>query len=130
MRNHSAPIRPITGRLLLSPASSARCVIGPSCDGLSSEEGRIGFTLFRIGNADDLAPAYPPAAFMSVCFHWSRNNRLRTFWFKPDSIFGLSYLTAGTAVHLGWACHPAWPSNRLMLAVADVLSRDRPYFYM
>jgi len=25
-----------------------------------------------------------------VCFHKSGNNRLRTFWFKPVSIFGLS----------------------------------------
>jgi len=41
-------------------------------------------------NADDLAPAYPPAAVVSVCFHKSGNNRLRTFWFKPVSIFGLS----------------------------------------
>jgi hypothetical protein len=48
MRNLSAPIRPITGRHSLSPASFARGVIGSSCDGLSSEEGRIGFTVFRI----------------------------------------------------------------------------------
>ncbi len=69
MQSHLAPIRPITGRPLLFPASSARCVIGSSCDELSSREGRIGFIVFRISNTDDLAPAYPPAALLSVCFH-------------------------------------------------------------
>jgi hypothetical protein len=107
--NVSTPIRSITERLWLAPAilcppfqqSILRYDLPP--------KGRnIGFTVFRSGNINDLAPAFTSAAWLvRVPRFKSEATGCLPFGSSLISIFGLLNLTMLAAVHLHWACHRA-----------------------
>jgi len=70
--------------------------------------------MLSCSDTNELAPAVLTGSLeypCVPCFQW--NNRLRAFWLEPVSIFGSLGLTMLTAVHIGWAFHPACPSNRV-----------------
>ena len=59
---------PITERHSLSPASSARCPNSAPCgDACLRTRRNVGFTMFRLNDTNELAPASTPAACVSVC---------------------------------------------------------------
>jgi len=65
--NVPTPIRPITERRSLSPASFTRC-LNSVPRGSACPKGRdIGLTLFRLNDTNDAVPACTPAACRSVC---------------------------------------------------------------
>lgn len=63
----AAPIRSVTERLSLSPASSTRCPISVPCGNACPEGRDNGLTLFRLNDTNDLVPAYTPAACICPC---------------------------------------------------------------
>ena len=74
----------------------------------------MGLPCFARTAVDDLAPASAPATLLSVRWHTEdQRPGCVPLWLEPVSVFGSSHLTMLAAVHLGWACHPVWPSNRL-----------------
>ena len=92
------------------PRSSSACL----AVGLPRGGEMWGLPCFVQTVMDDLAPASTPAVAMSVCLHGaSRRPDCVPFWLEPDSVFGSVPLTMRMAVHLGWACPPVWPSDRV-----------------
>ncbi|AXC13872.1 hypothetical protein ACPOL_4600 [Acidisarcina polymorpha] len=63
----ATPIRAVTERHSLSPASSTRCSISLPYGNACPEGRSIGLTLFRLNDTNDVVPACTPAAFMSAC---------------------------------------------------------------
>ena len=63
----ATPIRSVTERLSLSPASSTRCPISVPCGNACPEGRDNGLTLFRLNDTNDLVPAYTPAACICPC---------------------------------------------------------------
>jgi len=57
-------------------------------------EQQYGLTAFPICHTTGLGSAFSPIALWRRIPNHDWNNRLRTFWFKPISSFGLSILTA------------------------------------
>jgi len=74
----------------------------------------LGLPSFAQSAMNDLAPASTPAVVGSVRLHTEgKRPDCVPFWLEPVSAFGSLHLTMLTAVHICWACHPVWPSNRL-----------------
>ena len=69
--------------------------------------------MFDCDDTDGLAPAYTPAAVLSVCPNVVGATDCMPFWLEPVSVFGSSNFTVPVAVHLCWAFHPALPSDRI-----------------
>ena len=89
----SVPLPAIPTTLLAeSPASTRR---------------NVGFIMFCLNNADDLAPASAPAVVLSVHLH-TESKCLTAYRFgsEPVSVFGSLQLTMLAAIHMCWACHP------------------------
>jgi hypothetical protein len=63
----ATPIRSVTERLSLSPASSTRCPISVPCGNACPEGRDNGLTLFRLNDTNDVVPAYTPAACICPC---------------------------------------------------------------
>ena len=97
-------IRPITGRHSLLPASYFRTSNNVSCGfACSNAPGRkYGVSTFHVSDncVGDLGPFCTPAALCPRRGTVTSPDRLRTFWFKPVSLFGLLLLTARANVHL------------------------------
>jgi hypothetical protein len=69
----------------------------------------VGFTMFDGDDTDELAPAYTPAALGVRAFpHTGERPAAHLFGWSLTASFGSPYLTMPLAVHLSWACHPAW----------------------
>ena len=102
----ATPIRPITGRHWLSPASFARHPVSASLRRPASQRRDVGFTMFRSSDMDELAPASTPAVVMSVCskLEVEQPTACRFGWSLSASL--ARYFDDASAVHLGWACHP------------------------
>ena len=86
--------------------SFARHPISPPCGWTCPLMGQsVGFTMFRLSNTNDLAPAFTPAA---VRVRVPRLKSVATdclpFGLSLISTFGLLNLTMLTAVHFHWAC--------------------------
>ncbi len=62
----ATPIRSITERHSLFPASFTRCPNSVPCGNACPEGRGIGLTLFRLNDTNDLVPTSTPAAFVSV----------------------------------------------------------------
>jgi len=68
----------------------------------------VGFTMFRLSNTNDLAPAFTPAVLrVRVPRFKSVATDCLPFGLSLVSIFGLLNLTMLAAVYLCLACHPA-----------------------
>jgi len=97
-------IRPITGRHSLLPASYSRisdsAPCGFTCPNVPGR--KYGVSTFHVSDncMDDLGPFCTPAALYPRRGTVTSPDRLRTFWFKPVSPFGLLLLTARANVHL------------------------------
>ena len=100
----STRIRPITGRHSLLPASYSRTSnnvpYGFACS--DTLERKYGVSTFHVSDnfMGDLGPFCTPAALCPRRDTVTSPDRLRTFWFKPVSLFGLLLLTARANVHL------------------------------
>ena len=88
-------IRFITPWHSLFPPSFTRTAIGSPCGVPTSGEERYGLTVFRVNDRNGLGALCSPVALYA---HDGASMRLhavlRTFWFKPVSIFGLLRMTA------------------------------------
>jgi hypothetical protein len=98
----ATPIRPISRRLSLAPSSFTRRPIGVPYGTLSPGElGRRRAYHVPKQCPRGLGPAFPPVALGSAAGENGAPAPSHVpFWFKPDSIFGLSDITTVTAVHL------------------------------
>jgi len=122
--------------------SFARHPISPPCGWTCPRMGQnVGFTMFRLSNTNDLAPAFTPAA---LCVRVPRLKSVATdclpFGLSLISIFGLLNLTMPAAVHfclgLSFSLTPrprwCWQSRKLPHgrflppARAGMLSRQLP----
>jgi len=78
----------------LFPPSATRTAMGSPCGVPTSCEERYGLTVFRVNDKNGLGALCSPVA---LCAHDGASLRLhtmlRTFWFKPVSIFGLLGMT-------------------------------------
>jgi hypothetical protein len=63
----ATPIRSITERRSLSPASFTRCLNSVPRGDACPQGASIGLTLFRLNDTNDVVPACTPAAYLSVC---------------------------------------------------------------
>jgi hypothetical protein len=74
----------------------------------------VGFAMLSSSDTNELAPAFHTGSLERPCVPCvQQNTRLRAFWPEPVSIFGSLGLTMLMAVHLCWAFHPAFPSDRI-----------------
>lgn len=120
----STSIRPITGRLSLSPRCSARSLIGFPCGSLS-QKGKLRVyhvsyicherVRFRLSTDDPLSATRDREALVPV---------VCLFWLRPVSIFGLFRVTVfiSNSHYINHASQPLLPT-KLMLFVT-LLSHD------
>ena len=120
----STPIRPITGRHSLPPSSSPRCLIGVPLQS-AFPAGRTTGLLRSSDESRWLRSASSPVARTATAGEgeipctWPR-----TFWFKPDSIFGLLVLTAFISTSPGLAMPSTLAPDRLDAGSRRVPSRE------
>jgi hypothetical protein len=95
------PIRPATGRRSLPPSSSTRSPIGSPCGSLSPRGGLRAYHVASLKPLRGLGPASTPVARRLRRVSSEHPAWPRTFWSKPVSTFGLSFVTTLAAVHLG-----------------------------
>ena len=97
----STPIRPITGRRSLPPPSSTRRPVGSPCGGPTLAGGRRASHVASRESSWVRPRLYAGGASSAPDELAASGPGHVPFWSKPISIFGLSYVTTLTAVHLG-----------------------------
>ena len=119
----ATPVRFVTNRPSLFPASSTRRPMGLPYGSLSQLRESAGLTVFRpIDLMNGLGSLFPPMALIA---HdrggFSPATRHVAFWPKPISTFGLFYITMFIKSSPGLAM-PFDPSSRSALVLAEMRS--------
>ena len=91
----STPIRTITARHSLFPASHTRIPIGVPCGSLCPDGREYGLTMFRMSDSWKVRCRLSPGGGCCPCSGTRPVQRPppRTFWFMPVSIFGMLQFT-------------------------------------
>ena len=91
----STPIRTITARHSLFPASHTRIPIGVPCGSLCPDGREYGLTMFRMSDSWKVRCRLSPGGGCCPCSGTGPVQRPppRTFWFMPVSIFGMVQFT-------------------------------------
>jgi len=124
----AAPVRPVTGRHSLSPASFTRPVIGLPCGRLCHRSGGgTGLPCSVSSTRRVRSRLFPGGACVRVPPYEREATRPLTFWFRPSSILGLFLLTRFIvdSLTLTFAIKPG-PRSASMLADPDDPSRVHP----
>ncbi len=109
----STPIRAITARHSLFPASHTRIPIGVPCGPLCPEGREYGLTVFRVDDTWEVrCRHFPGGAFVLALEPENPKTNPLTFWFMPISIFGMVQFTRFTVDSLTFTLLPK-PSSLL-----------------
>lgn len=90
----STPIRAITARHSLFPASHTRIPVGVPCGSLCPEGREYGLTVFRVSDSWEVrCRLFPGGTFVLALELANPKTGPLTFWFMPVSIFGMLQFT-------------------------------------